>query len=209
MNTQTNNRKLENQAKHKQMLHALGKFQEKIESMAELTHINEEAYLQLCNGNMELYNTINKLFKEIIEMKEMYETTIMNNTWTRSYTDVNYHSRQAKTRSYKINNPDYQLCPCGDWISKYSHRVRRNGTRRLNPRAMIEHQKTEKCMSNRARIRWNDTDKCKLCKVPGMKIDKFLHLNSHINSMANEEQPKLSGREALRMLLIRRRIRNL
>ena len=74
---------------------------------------------------------------------------------------------------------------------------------------MIEHQKTEKCMSNRARIRWNDTDKCKLCKVPGMKIDKFLHLNSHINSMANEEQPKLSGREALRMLLIRRRIRNL
>lgn len=197
-------RSLEHQAKHKQMIHALGRFQERIDKLAEMTHINDEAYLQLSNESCDMYNTINTIFQEIMDLKDIYEETIMNNVWTQANHPDKYHERQARTRQSKMNNPNYELCECGDWISKFNGS--RGGLRRLNPRAMINHRQTEKCMSARARIKWNDPNKCKVCNIPTLKLDKYLNLNSHINYMANQEQKKLEGKEALRRLLIRRRL---
>tara|TARA_E500000318_G_scaffold14447_1_gene14050 strand:- start:1728 stop:2372 length:645 start_codon:yes stop_codon:yes gene_type:complete len=179
------NRKLENQAKHKQMLAALHNFQEKIDEVASNELMNDEGYRQLCETNKELFNKFKTLFDEITTMKQLWLDTIVNNAWTTQYTQGDYHADQRKTREYKINNPDYQLCPCGDWISKY--RVRTNSAgetiRSKDPRAMIDHQKREKCMSNRARLKWEADKKVKLSKV--IKIDTYLLMNSHINQMAN------------------------
>ena len=202
--TQPSSRKLENQAKHKQMLHALHQFQDKIDTLSTTDLIKDEAYIQLCNTNAELFEKFKTLFEEINTMKQLYMDTIVNNVWTTSYTGINYHSRQQQTREYKINNPDYELCPCGDWICK-----RRNykGNWKSNPRAMVSHQKTEKCMSNRARIKWKTDKKMKIHKV--ITIDTYLLLNSFFNTLSNQEQYKLQYKYALCILVRRRRINKL
>jgi len=183
-------RKLENQAKHKQMLAALHGFQEKIDEVAGNQLMNDEGYRQLCETNRDLFLKFKSLFDEIIQMKTYWNEMILNNVWTQQYTQADYHEDQKKTREFKINNPNYHLCPCGDWISKYGKK-RTDGTRRYNPRAMMKHQKREKCMSNRARLKWEADNKVKLSKV--IKIDTYLLMNSHINQMANGKKNKNNG----------------
>ena len=200
-------RKLENQAKHKQMLNALHGFQAKIDEVAGNDLMNDEGYRQLCETNKELFNKFKSLFEEINAMKEYWNSQIVNNVWTQQYTSSDYHATQRKTREYKINNPDYALCPCGDWISKY--RVNGSGRKRYNPKAMLEHQKREKCMSNRARLKWEADNKVKLSKV--IKIDTYLLMNSHINQMANGNKNKNNGYNyyCLEQLIKRWKIRNM
>jgi len=198
------NRKLENQAKHKQMLHALHKFQDKIDGLATDDLIKSEAYIQLSASNKDLFDEFKYLFDEIISMKTAW-AELMGNPWIAQYEDVNYHKRQHTTREHKVNNPNYTPCPCGDWISKYRYNL--DGVKIYNPRCMIDHTKTEKCMSNRARLKWEALSKCKLSKI--IKIDKYLLLNSHINHMYHDESPKLFNVNLLRMLVRRRHIRNL
>ena len=196
------NRKIENQAKHKQMLNALHNFQDKIDSLSTTELIKDEAYIQLCNTNKELFEKFKCLFDEITEMKELYMDSIVNNVWTTSYTDANYHSRQLRTREYKMNSPSYVLCPCGDRICK--DKKTRAGLFKFNPKAMITHQKTEKCMSNRARIKWKTDKKMKIHKV--ISIDTYLLMNSFMNKLYNEEQIKLSYKYSLCIMVRRRRI---
>jgi hypothetical protein len=199
------NRKLENQARHKQMLVALAKFQEKLDDLAGNDLMKDEAYVQLCNQNKELYDKFKTMFDEIVYMKNLYHETIINNPWVVQYTQGDYHRDQQRTREYKINHPDYQLCPCGDWISKF--RINGTGIRRINPKSMIDHQKREKCMSNRARIKWKTLDKMSLHNV--ISFDKYLLMNSHMNRMCHNEQPKLIYKDKLSMLVRRRRINQL
>jgi len=200
-------RKLENQAKHKQMLNALHGFQDKLDEVAGNELMNDEGYRQLCETNKELFNKFKSLFDEINAMKDYWNSQIVNNVWTQQYTSSDYHADQRKTREYKINNPNYQLCPCGDWISKY--RINSSGTKKYNPKAMLEHQKREKCMSNRARLKWEADKKVKLSKV--IKIDTYLLMNSHINQMANGNKNINNGYRyyCLGQLIKRWKIRNM
>jgi hypothetical protein len=186
-------RKLENQAKHKQMLAALHNFQDKIDEIAGNDLMNDEGYRQLCETNKELFHKFKTLFDEITSMKQMWTDTIVNNVWTTQYTQTDYHANQTKTRGHKINNPDYQLCECGDWISKYRVYVNSAGqhTRRRDPRSMIDHKKREKHVSNCARLKWEADKKVKLSKV--IKIDTYLLLNSHINRVSNGRTHKHNG----------------
>tara|TARA_R110000824_G_scaffold9011_2_gene40736 strand:+ start:1977 stop:2588 length:612 start_codon:yes stop_codon:yes gene_type:complete len=194
-------RLLENQAKHKQMIDALHKFQEKLDGLAVDDLINSEAYRQLCNGNKDLFEEFKSIFDEIMVMKLMYQQNILGNVWVQQYNNANYHQRQVKTREYKMNCPGYKRCECGDWISMYR---KDKDKKRPTEKMFITHQKTEKCMSNRARLKWEAQKKVKLSKV--VKIDTYLLLNSHINHKANDSEKHVEQERLVTLAeLVRRR----
>ena len=191
------------------MLHAIHQFQGKLDSLAiDDQLINTEAYRQLSNNNKELYDTFKGLFESIIAMKTLYEQSIMNNTWVQQYEDANYHKRQHRKREQKINAEGYTRCPCGDWICHRQVKATK-GKPRTWKNALAQHQQTEKCMSNRARLKWEAQKKVQLSK--GIKVDTYLLLNSHIHRKVNDYKKKkeVSAHYALSLVMRRRRIRKL
>jgi hypothetical protein len=208
MNSAPSTRKLENQAKHKQMLHAIHQFQGKLDSLAiDDQLLNTEAYRQLCISNKKLFDTFKDLFDSIIAMKTLYEQSIMNNAWVSQYEDPNYHKRQHRKREQKIDADGYKKCPCGDWICEKQNN--KKGKARFWKNAMVQHQQTEKCMSNRARLKWEAEKKVKLSKVIG--VDTYLLLNSHIHRKVHHgaKYQEVQSKHVLSMLVLRRKIRKL
>jgi hypothetical protein len=129
-----------NQAKHKELLDNMGVVQEKLEDLADLSYINDEALRVLSNTNMELYNKLKKMFADIENVKNVYTNTIYESRWSQQYLDPNYQRKSAKKKEHKINDPWYKKCSCGDWISIREDRFWGN------------HQKTEKHKSSLLRI---------------------------------------------------------
>lgn len=180
-------------SQEKQVIKLLSNLQEKIEVFSDEGQetrtgvINEGAYLELSNMNMGLFNLVKGIEDENIRLKgelAYYKNMVFllkKSDWYLKHTnDPNYHKRQVATRQQKIGNPKYRLCDCGDWLCK----------RRIYWDA---HRKTEKCNSNRMRIRY---ERGKFKNLP--RLDVLLMLDSHLHF--KDENGSLHRRVALNSL---------
>ena len=139
--------------------------------------INDGAYLELSNLNRDLFNSVKGVENENIYLRgrvESLRTQLMFLTsqvmlvkktdwWMKNTDDPDYTKRQVMTRQEKIDSPNHTLCECGDWVS---HR---------NRSYLESHRKTEKCNSNRMRIKY-EKGKMKF----GMRLDILLLMDGHL-----------------------------
>ena len=180
-------------SQEKQVIKLINNLQEKIEVFSDEAQetrtgvINEGAYLELSNMNMNLFRMVKGIEDENIRLKlevSYYKNMVFllkKSDWYLKHTnDPNYHKRQVATRQQKINNDRYRLCDCGDWMSKTKS-------------YWNAHRKTEKCNSNRMRIRY---ERGKFAKLP--TLDILLMLDSHLHF--KEDNGYLDRRVALNSL---------
>tara|TARA_R110000824_G_scaffold251941_1_gene440560 strand:+ start:131 stop:730 length:600 start_codon:yes stop_codon:yes gene_type:complete len=163
-------------SQEKQVIKLLNNLQEKIEVFSDEGQetrtgvINEGAYLELSNMNMNLFRMVKGIEDENISLrgqlayyKNMVDLIKKSDWFLKHTNDPDYQKRQVKNRQYKMDNPNYRLCECGDWMCK----------RKIYWTA---HRKTEKCNSNRMRIRY---ERGKFKHLP--PLDVLLTLDSHIH----------------------------
>ena len=173
-------------SQEKEVLNILNKLQERLEVKAEEQEITEGAFLEFCNHNKELYEAITPLSQQIIFLLQrnqnlQHENSVLklaimdikSSRWYAKHTeDPNYERRCHHTRKYKMENPHlFKKCACGDWISRKTIYFE-------------NHQKTEKCRSNRIRILY-EKGKLKF----NMGLDKLLLLDNTMRLNVSYDNP--------------------
>lgn len=161
-------------AKHKEILQNIYKFNEKMEDLAEASHLNDEAYRQLSLMNMSQYKQVKDhmeyLQNQIDTMKELYQKSIVGSGWVQQYHPQTLKKQQAEKRMRKwishdeVRDHNQFKCECGDFISDKADGVKK-------------HKKTDKHISGVQRIMWEKNGK--LQKVAPLEL--CLALNSHLH----------------------------
>jgi len=159
--------------------------------------IDDNTYLTMCNDNLEMNRILPQLFHHIKRLEQenlilrQGITQLQKSDWyLKNTNDPTYTKRQFITREGKIDNNRFRMCQCGDWISKI-------------PTYWEQHRKTEKCNSNRLRIRF-EKDKFKFC-VHGLGLDRLLMLDAHLRVKIDtgEEHKQVKGCIALENLILK------
>ena len=134
--------------------------------------ITDNTYLTMCNDNMEMNRVLPQMFdhmrrleKENLFLRQSFNMIRKSDWYLKNTDDPQYVKRQFITREQKIDNKRFRGCSCGDWVSNISS-------------YWEQHRKTEKCNSNRLRIKF-EKNKFKFC-VYGLKLDRLLMLDSHL-----------------------------
>ena len=187
----------------KKVINIVNRAQEFIDDMVignggEPVVINDNTYLTMCNDNAEMMRILPMLFERIKRLEhtnnilQLSMLQIKKSDWyLKNTNDPNYCKRQLITRGDKIDNHSrFRMCECGDWISKV-------------PTYWEQHRKTEKCNSNRLRIRY-EKNKFKFCKY-GLGLDRLLLLDSHLRVKIEDEitHPQVYGVYCLESLILK------
>jgi hypothetical protein len=104
-------------AKHKELLNNIHQVQDKLEELSARDLLKDEAFIQLCNINQDLYRKIETALKQLQTIAVIYNERIYRSRWVASY-DPNYHRRQVRNQEYRLHHPaGYRKCSCGEFLT--------------------------------------------------------------------------------------------